>query len=174
MQADWSPCSEIVFGLSYGSLIISVIPPDGGAYTSITEGSFPAWSPDCSLIAYTFSEPGLGGADVWVIPATGGTPSRITFDPNQDYQPTWSPDGTQIAFSSDRSGTHEIWVIPITGGAATQVTTDGGSAPDWSPDGSQIAFVRSSPGANIWVINFPGTVALDQETWGSVKGKYHE
>jgi len=100
--------------------------------------------------------------------------TRITFDSSYDVAPSWSTDGGQIAFHSDRSGNNDIWVIPSTGGTATQVTTDTGIGPDWSPDGSQIAFSRLLPEENIWIINVPGTIALDQETWGSIKGKYHD
>ena len=82
----------------------------------------PAWSPDGTQIAFT-SYRG-GNADIWVIPATGGTATQITTDPADDYLPTWSPDGSQIAFGSWRDGTDGIWVIPATGGIATQITTN--------------------------------------------------
>jgi WD40 repeat protein len=89
----------------------------------------------------------------WVIPAAGGTAHQITNDPAADESPAWSPDGSQIAFTSDRSGNADIWLIPSAGGPATQITTDEAEdyAPCWSPDGRQIAFrSRRSRSDEIW------------------------
>ena len=79
---------------------------------------------------------------------------QITFDPANDYDPTWSPDCTQIAFTSNRNGSNGIWVIPATGGLATEIVT-GGREPAWSPDGSLIAFVAcwGCLGPDIWVVS---------------------
>jgi Tol biopolymer transport system component len=66
-------------------------------------------------------------------------------------------------------------VIPAIGGTARQITLDGGGSPTWSPDGSQIAFVSGRSGnSDIWVIDVDPPIAFDQQSWGSVKGKYHE
>jgi Tol biopolymer transport system component len=67
-----------------------------------------------------------------------------------DSDPTWSPDGSRIAFVSTRSGNGQLHVMPAAGGAATQLTVYsplGGTAihPDWSPDGGWIAFTWSGP-----------------------------
>ena len=47
-----------------------------------------------------------------VVPVLGNQPVQITTDPGIDVWPSWSPDGTQIAFYSTRSGNVDIWVIP--------------------------------------------------------------
>lgn len=77
-------------------------------------------------------------------------PIQITTHPGLDLCAAWSPDGSQIAFSSDRSGNRDIWVIASAGGVATQITTHvaDDTSPTWSPDGLQIAFgsIRSSGG----------------------------
>lgn len=69
----------------------------------------------------------------------------------------------------------QIWAIPSRGGVAVQVTWHGqNGSPNWSPDGRQIAFRSTRDGHwNIWVIPAPGTTAIEQESWGSIKGKYH-
>src|SRR5207249_8177269 len=59
-----------------------------------------------------------------------------------DFSPQLSPDGSRIAFSSDRSGSVEIWVCDWDGANVTQLTTLGGESHSvrWSPDGKLLAF----------------------------------
>ncbi|MEO8293850.1 MAG: hypothetical protein ABI635_12040, partial [Actinomycetota bacterium] len=60
-----------------------------------------------------------------------------------DTSPAWSPDGTQIAFTSTASGNADVWVMNASGGDLTNLTAssaDADAAPAWSPDGTQIAF----------------------------------
>ena len=81
------------------------------------------------------------------------------------YTPTWSPDGTKIAFMSERSGNEDIWVIDADDyaelkGTAQQVTVDeaSDSHPAWSPVDDRIAFVSDREGyEHIYVINADGT-----------------
>jgi Tol biopolymer transport system component len=80
---------------------------------------------------------------------------QVTTDPAGDRDPSWSPDGTTIAFYSDRSGNNDIWVIPVEGGTPTQITTYSGydALPSWSPDGASIAFTSFRDGnRDIWTI----------------------
>jgi len=51
---------------------------------------------------------------------------QVTTDPMNDFGPAYSPDGSMIAFTSNRSGSNNIWVIPAVGGVAEQITTFGG------------------------------------------------
>ena len=74
--------------------------------------------------------------------ADGTDPQRLTHNNVLDNTPSWSPDGTQIAFSSSRSGVWEVFVIELATRAVTQLTDDLSSTPEWSPDGTQIAFER--------------------------------
>jgi hypothetical protein len=92
---------------------------------------------------------------------------QLTFDPGSDRHPDWSPDGSKIAFWSDRSGNCDIWVIPAAGGTPVQITTDPSAdhRPDWSPDGSMIAFQSERSGNDdIWVIPATGGVATQITT----------
>ena len=80
--------------------------------------------------------------------------SRLTFDAGLQSEPTWSPDGRFIAYSSDKSGNFDIWVQPIGGGDALQVTHSPAHdwQPDWSPDGSQIVFRSEREGGGLFVV----------------------
>jgi Tol biopolymer transport system component/DNA-binding winged helix-turn-helix (wHTH) protein len=75
------------------------------------------------------------------------TLTRITFDDGLQSEPTWSPDGRYIAYSSDRGGKFDIWVQQVSGGDPIQITKGPGHhwQPDWSPDGKYIAY-RSEEG----------------------------
>ena len=89
-------------------------------------------SRDGKLIAFDL----LG--DIYVMPITGGTPTRIAEGLAYDQQPRFSPDGKRIAFVSDRGGGDNIWVMNIDGGDKRPVTKEDFrllNQPSWSPDG---------------------------------------
>ncbi len=83
--------------------------------------------------------------DIFTAPIEHG-PTRNLTDSSGSHEKwaSWSPDGSRIAFISDRSGEEEIWVINQDGSGAPLQLTSGGSAmryaPQWSPDGTRIAF----------------------------------
>ncbi|MDE5688377.1 MAG: PDZ domain-containing protein [Paramuribaculum sp.] len=82
---------------------------------------YPAISPDGKTIAFTYQ------GDIFTVPATGGEARQLTTNPAHDTAPVWSPDGTLIAFASDREGSRDVFVMPATGGAPKRLTTNSGS-----------------------------------------------
>ena len=93
-----------------------------------------------SKIAFTSAR--HGSWDIYVMDDDGRNQKRITVHPETDRYPAWSPDGTKIAFVSNRNkGYIQIWVIDADGGNPTRLT-DGvwDNNPDWSPDGRKIAY----------------------------------
>ncbi|TME57267.1 MAG: hypothetical protein E6I60_02080 [Chloroflexi bacterium] len=90
--------------------------------------------------------------DVWAIDADGTHLARLTHSPGPDFDPSWSLDGTQIAFRSERSGEPEIWVMNADGRDQRRLAA--GLSPAWSPDGSVIAFAGP---AGLSVIRPDGT-----------------
>jgi Tol biopolymer transport system component len=91
--------------------------------------------------------------DVWTIDADGTGLTRLTHSPGPDFDPSWSPDGTRIAFRSERSGEPEIWVMNADGTEQRRLAA--GLSPAWSPDGSLIAFAGAS--GSLSVIRPDGT-----------------
>jgi Tol biopolymer transport system component len=98
-------------------------------------------SPDGSDIVYAAEGPD-GNVDLWLVDVRGGNPIRLTNDPAIDRSPAWYPDGSSIAFTSERSDPPGVWKTPRLGGAATMVV-GAAEAPAISPDGTRIAFTRS-------------------------------
>ncbi len=84
-------------------------------------------------------------SNIWMVESSGGEPRQYTSGPTIDNSPRWSPDGTKIAFLSDRGAGKQIYVVTTTGGEACQITKLrwGAGTPVWSPDGSKIAFNAS-------------------------------
>ena len=107
-------------------------------------GEKPAWSRDGNRIAYHGCDERGDNCAVWVMQPGGFNPARLTTAPS-DTAPAWSPDGTQVAFVSARSGNWELYLIDIATGQEERLTSDPAVdlAPVWSPDGRQIAFLSN-------------------------------
>ncbi|MGB6666788.1 MAG: S9 family peptidase [Candidatus Acidiferrum sp.] len=104
-------------------------------------------------IRYKFNDTGWFDDDrrhLWIVSVPGGEAKQITEGQDwEDTDPQWSPDGTRIAFVSDRTGksyddSHnaDVWTIPAAGGALTKISDHAfeDENPRWSPDGKQILF----------------------------------
>jgi Tol biopolymer transport system component len=86
----------------------------------------------------------------------GGNPHALTETAGDNIDPSWSPDGSQIAFVSSRSGSPQLWVMNSDGSNAHKITPDlaeMGGRNSWSPDGKRIAFYAGKGGdRNIYTI----------------------
>jgi len=86
-----------------------------------------------------------------VQPLVGGAATRLTDASRDDWNPAWSPDGAQLAFLSDRTGSDRVHLIAAAGGEARRLSSEPGTGameeqPAWSPDGRAVAFVRMGGG----------------------------
>ena len=91
-----------------------------------------------------------GDADIYTMALGEEGFTNLTDNDEADVSPSWSPDGSQIVFSSDRSGGWDLYVMNADGSDAHELLA-GGSHPSWSPDGSAIAFERATtePGSDL-------------------------
>ena len=97
-----------------------------------------AISPDGSTVAFTYK------GDIYTVPVGGGHATRLTVDSGYDGSPLWSPDGSRIAFSSDRLGSDDIYVMPAKGGTPLRITTHSGrETPLAWLDGAQLLYSSS-------------------------------
>jgi len=164
VPTSWSP---------RGSRLTYTITGAGGALrgaimdaTTGTSSLMPAtttpiarWSPDGKQLVL---EALNGDAGIWLADSTGGNAKQLTTE-LLEGDARWSPDGTEIAYVSRRTGTGDIWVVPVAGGAPRQLTHDirADVLPRWSPDGKWIAFTsqRGRQG-DIWVVPAAGGTEL--------------
>ncbi|MEW6094878.1 MAG: hypothetical protein AB1531_13035 [Chloroflexota bacterium] len=144
----WSPNGELIVYVS-GDHTIRIMATDGTNVRNIAEiipdtevwdaasGEPPHWSPNGSkLLFYSAVEPD-GRADIIVINADGTGWTNLTNTPDaRDWDPVWSPDGTQIAFLTDRDGNTEVYVMNADGSNPVNISqspeTEEGS-PLWRP-----------------------------------------
>jgi Tol biopolymer transport system component len=155
--AAWSPDGARIAFARRGDtgLDLYVMNADGSNQQRLTNtglnNHYPSWSPDGRKITFAAQSASLeGDTEIFVIDVDFGDPNNIVVSPprnlsndaGEDDYATWSPDGSELAFSSDRAGVWDIYLMDPNGGNVRALTTNNGDneSPVWSPDGTQIAF----------------------------------
>ncbi len=123
---------------------IYTVPIEGGTPTLVTPNApsyWHGWSPDGKTLAFCGRRDGV--FDIYTVPTSGGSETRLTTTPGLDDGPEYAPDGKTIYFNSDRSGLMQIWRMDPDGSNQKPVFNDDRN--NWfahpSPDGSKLAYV---------------------------------
>lgn len=148
----------------------------------IRTGSSVTMAPDGRRFAFVVTQ--VDSADdayyshIWVADSEGRSARQLTTGRARDRSPSWSPDGSRIAFVSDRDGESQIYVLSLRGGEAQRLTRfDGGaSRPVWAPEGSAILFTSpltpdelgQSTGRSTGGRPHASDAATDTAMWGSL------
>ncbi|MFI5167448.1 MAG: PDZ domain-containing protein [Thermoanaerobaculales bacterium] len=135
---------------------IWVAPKAGGLAVRLStptgEESFPRFSPDGSLIAFTGDYD--GNEDIYLMPVGGGIPKRLTHHPAPDRMLNWNPDGKTILFASPMaSGSqrfNQLYELSVEGGLPAKLPVPYGEFGEISPDGKTLAFVPNSQDFRTW------------------------
>jgi Tol biopolymer transport system component len=162
--------TEICVMNADGTNVVTVIPS-----APSTHSRHPSWSPDGTKLVFSSNLSGSNKTEIWMANADGSGLIRLTTSVqlgvfsqgpifSSDGGPAWSPDGTKIAFASNRDGAGvgftdtELYVMDTDGGNQLRLTSDtlDDQMPAWSPDSQRIAFIKSN-GAGIHIINRDGT-----------------
>lgn len=137
--------------------LVAAIGGDASAAPTPSNG-LPDWFPNGTALAFQSTRD--GNYEIYRMNADGTKQVRLTKQAADDYGPTVSPDGKQIAFCSERGDSEgDIWVMNVDGSGARRLTDTGVNAwPAWSPDGQKIAYESERDGLlQVYVMNADGT-----------------
>ena len=145
------------------------------------EGDFTglSLSPDDARIVVSRLDPDIGSYDLWIIELGNGRTLRLTFDQTNETFPVWSPDGSRIVFTSNKTGEANLYQKLSNGAGSDELlyaSNDLKAATDWSSDGQFIVYEDRDPKQNhdLWVLPRSGDqkpAAVVQTQFNEMKGR---
>jgi dipeptidyl aminopeptidase/acylaminoacyl peptidase len=134
-----------------GRIQLPAVPPTVDQVLSLKRVGSPEISPDGRWVAYTVRETNWDDnsydQQIWLADVRTGATRQLTNSRKSSQSPEWSPDGSRLAFISDRSDKRQIYLINPAAGEAEPLTSgdEGVGSFAWSPDGKTIAFTQTEP-----------------------------
>src|SRR5471032_3370032 len=141
--------SVATLGAQNAPMSLPRVAPTVDQILSLKRAGSPEISPDGRWVAYTVRETNWDEnayeTEIWLADAASGSTRQLTNAKKSSQSPAWSPDGSKIAFVSDRTDKRQIYLISPQGGEAEAVTSieDGVGSFAWSPDGKSIAYTAT-------------------------------
>lgn len=160
----WSPDSRTIAYTQFGVRSVFLLALNATNARRIqTPGQvgYLSWSPDGDRIVFAMRENRQGMDDLYVMRIADGSLTQLTRDPARETQPSWAPNGEDIAFVSNRSGRLQLYVMSADGGEARALVEAPGDLynPQWSPDGEHIVFFSElgDHQDQIWIVGADGS-----------------
>jgi len=174
-----SDTGALVYRAGAGSkLVTSWFDQNGkpaGPLSEPGEYANPALSPDGRRVAVAAGA--AGSRDIWILDIARNSSTRFTFNPANDDNPVWSPDGKNVVFSSNRKDESRLYIKPADGSGEERLLTEQPGTPtSWSKDGRFLLFTSSSPktGNDIWALPNPGLAAGDAKPMPILATQFNE
>lgn len=137
-------------------------------------------SPDGKRVAVERTDRETQNKDIWIFDVATNAATRFTSDPSWDAFPTWSPDGSRIVFTSNRSGVYDLYQKSSTGAGAEELfyrSSEGKAANSWSPDGKFLIYYSIGQPTHLRLLATHGSAdrqptPLVDPKFGSVTGRF--
>lgn len=118
-----------------------------------------AISPDGRRVAVERTDPQTQNRDIWLVDVASGSFTRFTTDPAWDAFPTWSPDGSRLVFTSNRTGVYDLYEKPSNGAAQAKLlygSAEGKGPTSWSPDGKFLLYYSLGQPTHVRLLSVSG------------------
>ena len=116
-------------------------------------------SPDGKRVAFELADPRTQNREIWLLEVASGKTTRFTSDPAWEAFPTWSPDGSRIIFTSNRSGVYDLYQKASNGTGTEELfykSSEGKGPTSWSPDGRFLIYYSLGQPTHIKVLAVSG------------------
>jgi Tol biopolymer transport system component len=137
-------------------------------------------SPDGKRVAFERNDPATQNRDIWVLDFSSGATTRFTSDPGWEAFPIWSPDGSRIIFTSNRSGVYDLYQKASNGTGQEELlyqSSEGKGPTSWSPDGRFLIYYSLGQPTHLRLLAVAGpadrkAVPLVDPQFSSITGRF--